>query len=82
MKIIKEMYRHIDNGGVNVLILDKDIEEGIVLKIYAEYFGYPTIQTELRIDALGSDWLRELGNMLIESATELDKIDFNSRYDK
>jgi len=66
---------------MTVEILDKGRDEGIVLSLCAEYFGYPAIKSEIRIDSLGKDWLQKVGLMFIAANAELSKIDWEKRYD-
>lgn len=74
-------HHHIDNGGVSLSIIDKGVNEGIVLRIDAQYFGYPSVVSEIRIDNLGPDWLEKIGLMFLASAQEIKKIDFEKRYE-
>ena len=80
MKAIADYYHHIDNGGVRLSIIDKGVKDGIVLSISAEYHGYPAVKSEMRIDNLGSEWLKNVGLMFITAANEVSKIDFEERY--
>lgn len=80
-KIIKKYHQHIDNGGVTVSVVDKGAEQGIILRMESSYFGYPGIMSEIRIDGhLNDNWLQKIGLMLIEAQTEINKIDFEERY--
>ncbi|HUU87653.1 MAG TPA: hypothetical protein VMX17_07875 [Candidatus Glassbacteria bacterium] len=75
-------HKHIDNGGVTFSLVDEGVEEGIVLHIETQYFGYPTLASRIRIDTLGEDWLQELGVMFIEASINMKKIDWEKRYNK
>lgn len=76
-------YQHIDNGGITVSVEDRGTEEGVVLAIDCQYFGYPGIQSSLRLDPhVGGKWLEDVGKMLIKAADKFEAIDWKTRYEE
>lgn len=69
---INSLYKHIDNGGVTVSV-NQDDDENIHIEFDSTYFGYPNVSSVLCLGAnLGTDYLKELGHMLIDSAIMID----------
>lgn len=71
-KVVAEHYQHIDNGGVSFSIILRN-EDDIYLKISSQYYGYPSLQTEMKIDQdyLKDNWLQKIGLMFISAAEKL-----------
>lgn len=80
--VINEHHNHIDNGGVSISIIDKGVYDGIILQIIAEYYGYPAVKSEIRIDSLGHEWLEKIGTMFICASKDISKINFDKRWDE
>lgn len=81
--VIATHHKHIDNGGITVSIVDRGPEDGIYLTIDGQYFGYPAVISSMRIDPacqLGSEWLEQVGLMLIKASNVLADIDWERRY--
>ena len=81
-QVIAEHHQHIDNGGVSITIVDHGVEEGILLEIDAQYYGYPSIKSTMNIETLGPEWLEKIGTMFIGAAKDLSKIDWDKRYNE
>lgn len=70
---IKELYSHIDNGGIEVEI-SHDEYKNISISFTTSYHGYPDIVSTLRLwGHRGSAFLRDLGKLLIEAADTIGK---------
>ncbi len=82
-KVIKEHYHHVDNGGVTFSVIDKGIKHGgLVLRMETQYYGYPSLMSELRIEnELGAEFLEKIGLMLIAASSSIKEIDFSKRYE-
>lgn len=71
--------RHIDNGGPTVIVnkLTEQVNGGTFimgqLEIGANYFGYPSVSATLQGTEIDARFLRELGEMLIQAASDFDK---------
>lgn len=71
MKIMKnrnllvESYTHIDNGGIEVQVLD----DGTIV-FETSYFGYPSVQTRLSLPAIDKKKFMENMESLFSRAKE------------
>lgn len=70
---------HIDNGGPTVIVNKLaetngkfHYEQGQIV-IGADYFGYPSVSATLQGAEINAEFLRELGEMLIQAAADFDK---------
>ena len=79
--VLGQYHQHIDNGGVTITVVDKGVEEGIYLHISTQYFGYPCVSSEVRLDPqLDHNWLTKVALMLLEASSKIKDIDWEARY--
>lgn len=76
MKYIKiaKFYKHIDNGGYGIQVLQTDDEyKNLTLEISSSYFGYPGVSAYLNTYGdMGAKELKEIGLMFIEAASKIE----------
>lgn len=78
-KVLAKHYHHIDNGGVTFSIEDRGSESGAFLVIEIQYYGYPSLKTEIEMGGnfgfLGSQWLQQLGTMFILASEDVAEME-------
>jgi hypothetical protein len=79
--VLGQYHQHIDNGGVTITVVDKGVEEGIYLHISTQYYGYPCVSSEVRLDPqLDHNWLNKVALMFLEASNKMKDINLEARF--
>lgn len=79
-------YVHIDNGGIQMSIVDKGVDQGVWFQLSTEYYGYPGLHASMQLDSFDhnvpEEFLDKLEALIKSARQDLKGIDWSKRYEQ